>query len=235
MPITSLRDVCEGCGTELDRYGHHRTTCMRTGRVQGRHRHLVSAWRRVFAEAGVNIPDRNVERMLRSTHFRRNESDSRRLDLVTPGIPSVFGGAPVFVDATLVSPVRGTGVPMPRAAAVDGAALQAAERRNREVDYPEVEEAADAQLVCLGCETFGRQSKHSLVLVRQLARNTAAGYMPALRAAVQYACMSGWWALLGTAVQREVAVSCLRPAGADLLPALSLSSLPLADWLDMHR
>ncbi len=88
----------------LDAFGHHRTTCMRTGRVQARHKFLVQAWRRVFSEAGIVIPDRNVERCLRDTHINRGPHDTRRMDLVTPGVPGVFGGAPLFIDATMVSP-----------------------------------------------------------------------------------------------------------------------------------
>ena len=68
LPVLPLLDACEGCGTLLDEFGYHRATCMRTGRVHARHRHLVQAWRRVLTEAGVSVPDRNVERLLRHTH-----------------------------------------------------------------------------------------------------------------------------------------------------------------------
>ena len=139
LPIAAETDYCEGCGRALDEFGFHRTTCMRSGRVQCRHKFIVQAWRRVFREFGVNIPDRNVARFLRDTHIRRSESDGRRMDLVTPGIPGVMGGIPLFMDATCVSPVHGDGSPMPRAAQEDGAAVADAARKNRESDCPDVE------------------------------------------------------------------------------------------------
>ena len=39
LPIETTGDVCEGtgCNQVLDDMGYHRTTCMRTGRVQTRH------------------------------------------------------------------------------------------------------------------------------------------------------------------------------------------------------
>jgi len=68
LPIAAETDLCEERGRALEESGFHRTTCMRSGRVQGRHKFIVQAWRRVFREFGVNIPDRYVERYLRDTH-----------------------------------------------------------------------------------------------------------------------------------------------------------------------
>ena len=51
---------CEGCGHPLDLHGHHRVACNRTGRLHGRHRSLVAAWRQVFQEAGKLEPRLNV-------------------------------------------------------------------------------------------------------------------------------------------------------------------------------
>jgi len=52
MRVNPIGDACEGCGTHLDAFGWHRTTCMRSGRVQTRHKPLIQIWRRVFREAG---------------------------------------------------------------------------------------------------------------------------------------------------------------------------------------
>ena len=46
---------------------------------------------RVFLEAGHNIPDRNVEPFMCTTRIRRSVDDARRMDLVTPRLPGVFG------------------------------------------------------------------------------------------------------------------------------------------------
>ena len=156
LQIAPVGDTCEGCGAPLDPYGYHRNTCTRTGRCHPRHRVIVQAWRRVFRESGITIPDRNVERYIRDTHLRRSTPDARRMDLVTPGIPSVFRGCPLFMDATCHSPVHGNGEPMPRAAGANGAVLAEADRRNREVDHPDVEAAPHAQLLCLRVETYGK-------------------------------------------------------------------------------
>ena len=169
LPVDPITHVCEGCGNDLDPFGWHRTTCMSTGRVQTRHKPIISIWQRIFREAGIPIQDRNKERMLRTTQIRRNNSDARRMDLICHGIDGVFQGSPLFMDMTIVSPLHGNGRPMPRSAKDDGAALQRADERNRIKDYPDIEASPHAQLLCLGTETYGRWSSHCLTLVRQLA------------------------------------------------------------------
>jgi len=116
LPVNPLAGLCPACQGALDEFGYHRTTCMRTGLAHARHRVIVATWRRIFKEAGTNIPDRNVERYIRDTHLRNSPVDGRRLDLVSQGISGVFGGKPLFMDATCISPVRGSGVPTKRAA-----------------------------------------------------------------------------------------------------------------------
>ena len=69
LAVTYLTEYCEGCQRLLDPLGNHRATCMRSGRVQRRHRPLVAVWRKIFHEAGVPIPDRNVERTLRTNSY----------------------------------------------------------------------------------------------------------------------------------------------------------------------
>ena len=86
LPVESTQEEYEGCGRILDHYDFHCTTCMRTGRVQVRHKPLMHVWRRVFREAGILIPERNIERVLHTTHIRRGDADMRRMDLLSPGI-----------------------------------------------------------------------------------------------------------------------------------------------------
>ena len=129
---------------------------MRTVAVHARHRQLVAAWREVFREAGHPIQNRNVERLVRDTNLRSDPDDLRRLDLVCSGLPGVFEGKPLFMDATCVSPVHGDGRPMPRAHRENGAALSAKDNVTRETDYPDINRSPHAQLLSLSVETYGR-------------------------------------------------------------------------------
>ena len=236
LPMQCVEDACEGCGIPLDEMGYHRLTCMRTGRVQCRHKHIIKGWRRIFREAGVNIPDRNVERTLGTTHIRRSPQDLRRMDLICEGIDGVFGGAPLFMDATLVSPLHGNGTPMPRSATEDGAAVGRADKKNKEVDYADVEASPHAQLLCLGVETYGRWSSHSLQLIRQLVKHKCSNLPPYLEKSMQHSYYRRWWSLLSVCVQKTLTESILRSQGADLLPAAdSLAPLSASDMLDLHR
>ena len=65
-------------------------------RLNARHTVLIAAWRQIFAEAGGQVPDRNIERMLSNTHIPVPEGDTRRLDLVVPGL-NVARGLPELV------------------------------------------------------------------------------------------------------------------------------------------
>jgi len=156
LPVNPVPNTCSGCTRELDSFGFHRTTCMRTGLVHARHKSIVSYWRRIFKECGVNIPNRDCERFNRDTHLRRSETDARRMDLVTPGLSGVFNGKPLFIDATCISPVHGNGTPMSGAADNDGICLQRKDRDTHEIDYPDVSQAPHAQLLSLSVVTYGR-------------------------------------------------------------------------------
>ena len=158
------------------------------------------------------------------------------MDLVTPGLPGAFGGAPLFMDATCVSPVSGDGRPKPKAADEDGAAVAEAERKNREEDYPDVEASPHACLLSLGVETYGRWNPHSQQLLTQLARKKARGVADELRRTTERAYMARWWSLLAVALQRAVAEAVLRESGADLFTAEEQLFRPaLADVLDACR
>ena len=213
LPIEAVADVCEGCGHVLDEFGWHRSTCMRTGRVQTRHKPLIYVWQRVFREAGIPIPDRNRERMLCTTHINRGEHDARRMDLITSGIDGVFQGSPLFMDITIISPLHGNGRAMPNSSRIDGAACIRADVRNREDDYPDVHQADSAQLLCLASETYGRWGDHCITLVRQLARFKAKNYPEYLQASVVNKSLSRWWGMLAISLQRIVIDSIISLTG----------------------
>ena len=120
----------------------------------------------------------------------------------------------------------------PGSAVEDGAALSRKEASNREVDYPDVEAAPDAALLCLAVEVFGRWGKHPLRLVRELIRRRVEGLPPVLRAASVQAYSRRWWSILGVAVQRAVAETALRESGGDLVGAWAAWTVPpLSDVL----
>ena len=236
MPVSPLADTCSRCNRPLDAYGFHRTTCMRTGLVHARHKYLVSTWRQIFKECGINIPQRNVERHIRDTHLRGNPDDLRRLDLIVPGIPGVFNGQPLFIDATCVSPVHGNGTPMHQADVHNGICLTRKDRETREVDYPDVHEAPHAQLLSLSVETYGRWGPDSLRLIRELAMYKASYVPDALKASVSHAYSKRWWSLLNVALHKCIAGAILRQEGGDLLEASeTLVPMSLDEVLDTHR
>ena len=92
-----------------DPHGHGRLTEAAGGGFHGRHSELVAAWRQVFQEAGGHIPDRNIERMLHTTHIPVPPGDMRRLDIVVTGI-NVAAGLPLFCDVTVMTPISRTGL-----------------------------------------------------------------------------------------------------------------------------
>ena len=95
-----------------DPHGHRRLVESVGGCTSARHTAMKAAWRQVFVEAGGQVPDRNVERMLSTTHVPVPEGDRRRIDLVVPGL-NVARGRPLFCDITVILPVTRNGGPRP--------------------------------------------------------------------------------------------------------------------------
>ena len=156
--------------------------------------------------------------------------------MICSGIDGICGRAPLFMDVTIVSPVHGTGAPMPRSRDHDGAAVDRAEKDCKEKDYPDVFSSPHAALLSLGTETYGRWSKQSLTLIRDLARYKASNAPEYLQKSLEHACSSRWWNLLAVSVQKIVCESILRPNGSDLLEAAAtLRSPALEDILDGCR
>ena len=158
------------------------------------------------------------------------------MDFLCAGVDGIYGGAPLFADITMVSPLHGNGTPMPRSASEDGAAVRRAAETCRLTDYPDVEASPHAQLLSLEVETYGRWGSQCIVLIRQLARYKSANAPAFLTKAVQHAFFARAWTLLSVCVQQIVCESVLRGSGTDLFDATdSLNSLAVEDLSDFHR
>ena len=92
---------------------------------------MLAVWQRVFREAGHPIGYRNVERFMHTTHIRRHANDNRRMDLISSGIDGIYNVAPLFMDATIVSPLHGNGLAMGGCANQDEKALERANDKNK--------------------------------------------------------------------------------------------------------
>ena len=233
LPILPEADLCEGptCQAPLDPWGHHRVACTRTGRIHGRHAAALQPWRQVFSEAGYRV---RAERLLRNTHLQTHPTDNRRMDLVAaPGARGAGArrGVPLFADVTVVSVHTRGGDARPTAANRDGGVLQQAVATKRR-KYADVNAAAQACLLVLGCEAYGRWCDDAVLIVRELASLKAREAPPLLRGCAQHAWSNRWWALVGIGVHRAIAESLLRHGGPDLLPHAPTSlAPPLADVL----
>ena len=113
-------------------------------------------------------------------------ADDRRLEVLADNL-TLWGGAQLGVDTTLVSPVRRNGTPYPHAAEEDGVRLDAA-RARKEAKYPELRRNRRCRLVVTAMEVGGRWSEESWTFLRLLAEAKAQTVTPALRrsAAVSY-------------------------------------------------
>ena len=72
-------------------------------------------------------------------------------------------------------------------------------------------------------------------LVTQLARSRASQEPRVLRKSVESAFAARWWAILSVAVQRIVAVTLTRDAGADLYDEEPVEQCNIIDLLDFNR
>ena len=94
--------------------------------------------------------------------------DNSRLGVVVDGL-SLFRGAQLAIDTTMVSPIRRDGTARKQCATTNGAALVQA-RRRKERTYPELAGAMErARLVVLGCEVEGRWSAEASSFLSALA------------------------------------------------------------------
>ena len=213
-----------------DPHGHRRLADNLAARLNARHTVLIAAWRQIFAEAGGQVPDRNIERMLSNTHIPVPVGDTRRLDLVVPGL-NVARGLPLFCDVTIVSPLSRNGRPRGGTSNQGGHLLIDAAREN-DATYQEVVNTGLGALYCLGCEVYGRWGEQCIRLIPQLAREHARGLHPRVRRGAALGYQNRWWSLVSVALQKAVAAAVLRDHGEDLAtttlaPAPALAELPI--------
>eukprot|EP00973_Karenia_brevis_P003588 498039-Karenia_brevis.AAC.1 len=92
--------------------------------------------------------------MLCRTHVPVDPADTRRLDLVVPGL-NVAQGRPLFCDTTVISPLSRNGQPRGGTSQGGRRLLEDAEADNN-ATYREVLESGLGALYCLGVEVYGR-------------------------------------------------------------------------------
>ena len=125
------------------------------------------------------------------------------------GLP-LFGGLPIFADASLVSTVHGDGTAWAQADQRDGVAL-ARTRRTHERIYAEICASDRAAFVMLGSELGGRLSPDAIEILRKLSAAKSRHAPELLQRSVQFAWHSRWLNLLSVASQTVLAESLIRP------------------------
>ena len=206
-----------------DPHGYYRLADSYGGRTHARHKAVIAAWRQVFIEAGGDVPDQNVERMLRRTHVPVQQDSQLRMDLVVPGL-NVAEGLPFFCDVTVLSPLTHYGRPRPGTSNAGGRLLERAHSEN-DSTYEAVTRSGLGSLQCLGFEVFGRWGKQSAELLPKLARGKARAMHPRLRKGAALAYQRRWAGLISIGLMKAVATSARRGEGADLATTL-LEPLP---------
>ena len=212
-----------------DAHGYYRLADNVGGRTNARHKAAVAAWRQVFVEAGGEVPDRNVERLLSSTHVPVPRHCLLRLDLVVPGL-NVDRGLPLFCDVTILSPLTHGGAPRPGTSNVGGRLLARATNDNDNT-YAAVTASGLGALYCLGFEVFGRWGHQCVELLPLLAREKARGLHPRLRKGAALGYQQRWAGVVSIGVMKAVAAAAMRGDGADLATTLLEPEPPLADLL----
>ena len=194
-----------------DPHGHARLADGTGGRTHARHTELITAWRQVFREAGGMIPDKNVERVLATTHIPMPPGDLRRMDLVVTAL-SVAQGVPFLCDVTVVSPITRRGQARPGTSNRGGTLLEQAEHTNN-TTYPEVTESGLGALECLGAEVYGRWGNQCVALIPALAREHTRDMHSRIRRGALLGYQHRWWGILGLALQKAVARGILQDVG----------------------
>ena len=137
--------------------------------------------------------------------------------MVADGL-SLWRGAQLAIDTTLVSPLSRDGSASRRAANHDGTALQ------REATYPELSgEGGRARLVVLAAEVGGRWKVETAQFLSALAKAKAQVAPHLLQGRVEAAWLRRWSATLACSAARSFAVSLLDqrpvPGTCDAIPS----------------
>ena len=111
LPLPLSHRTCR-CGRQLDVFGHHRAACSEAGVLGKRGFPLECAAAQVCREASARVATNVFVRDMDLATF--NALDGRRLEIVADGL-TLWRGAQLAVDNTMVSPLRRDGSPKPRA------------------------------------------------------------------------------------------------------------------------
>ena len=218
LPLPLTQRTCR-CGRQLDFLGHHRAACAEAGILAKRGFVLERAAAQVCREAGARVSTNVFVRDMDLAHF--NAFDGRRLEVVADGL-SLWQGAQLAIDTTMVSPLRRDGSARPGAANANGVALAEA-RRRKERTYPELSgEGGRARLVVLGAEVGGRWSSETSQFLAALAAARARDVPEILQERAKAAYLRRWSAILACSAARAFTISlldqCPVPAGGDAPP-----------------
>ena len=207
-PSDSLH-VAAGVAVPLDPCGHHRAACARVGVLGRRGFALETAAARGCQETGGRVMTNTLVRDMDLAHGANNTTDGLRLEVVVDGL-SLFHGAQLAIDTTVVSALRADGTPRPRAARKGGAALDDA-RARKEFTYPElVGEGSRAKLVVLAAEVGGRWSAKAAQFIRALAVSKATSAPEFMQASVAHAWCHRWRRMLACTAAKAFANSLLK-------------------------
>ena len=159
LPLSARR--CRCCRI-LDPLGDHRSACAQAGVLRSRGVPLEKAATRVCREAGARMTTNTRLMDLNIDNIQRQ--DDRRIIVIANGLP-LWGGVPLAIDTTLVSPLTRASEPRSRAGRYAGAAVQDA-RRAKESACPELLQTRRCKLVVLAIEVGGRWSQEATTFLR---------------------------------------------------------------------
>ena len=117
------------------------------------------------------------------------------LEVVADGL-SLWQGAQLAIDTTMVSPLRRDGSARPGAANANGVALAEARRRKEHAHLELSGEGGRARLVVLGVEVGGRWSSETSQFLAALAAARARDVPEILQERAKAACLRRWSAIL---------------------------------------
>ena len=209
LPLTSR--FCR-CRRALDPFGDHRAACAQAGILRSRGGPLERAAARICREAGARVTTNTRIIDLNIDHV--DTQDDRRIEVIANGLSlwgvglSLWGGAQLAVDTTLVSPLTRAGHPRMRGGQYRGTALRDA-RRNKERTYPELLRDRRCHLVVFGIEVGGRWSEEAATFLRLLAHTKARQAPALLRHSLTNALIHRWGAMLTHAAMHAFAASLL--------------------------
>ena len=197
---------------ELDEFGDHLASCMRSGRVQRRANVLEKIWMQVFQEAGGTLVPNEK---LRNMRIGVDQEDKRRVEFA---VYNLKFGPPLLCDVTQVSPLDQNGIPHPKCAVEAGAAFVVAEKRKTNAYREAAQAAGKVMLETLASEIGGRWSENCIKWVAHLAKYKASSELPHLQRASEFAWHSRWWSILSVAAQRALALSLIEVDGDAIKP-----------------